>query len=138
VLVSPAARLTLSIAHGAGVAAAVAGPAGARLGIDLEAVDAVGATVERAAFGSPELERLEAVPSEDRAERLARGWCAKEAAGKASGRGLAGDPRTLEIAGAEASGAVTVALDGRAVRVVTGREGDLAFGLCCIEREEAT
>jgi acyl transferase domain-containing protein/phosphopantetheinyl transferase len=135
---SPDAGLTVSIAHGAGVAAAVAGPAGTHLGIDLESVDAVGATVERVAFGAPELELLEALPGRDRAERLARGWCAKEAAGKASGRGLAGDPRTLEITAAEATGAVTLALEGRMARVVTGRDGDLAFAVCCIEREDTS
>jgi phosphopantetheinyl transferase (holo-ACP synthase) len=133
----PASGTAISIAHGAGFAAAVAGPAGMRLGIDVEAVDAVGEAVERAAFGASELERLEALPGSDRAERLARGWCAKEAAGKAAGCGLRGDPRTLEIAAVEASGAVSVDLDDETIRVVTGREGELAFGVCCIEREEA-
>jgi phosphopantetheinyl transferase (holo-ACP synthase) len=63
------------------------------------------------AFTPGERTLIDQVPEPSRAEWIARFWCAKEAAAKASGLGLAGGPGSAEVVGFDAeSGAVDVRL----------------------------
>ena len=64
---------------------------------------------------------LGGVPADDLDEWLLRCWCAKEAAGKAAGSGLAAAPTVAAIDGEE----VAVDVDGRRLRVHTHREAEL-------------
>jgi acyl transferase domain-containing protein/phosphopantetheinyl transferase len=65
-----------------------------------------------AAFSASELALIPAGTAAERAMQVLRFWCAKEAAAKACGRGLEGDPRSWLIGDYDAaSGAVTVVKD---------------------------
>jgi phosphopantetheinyl transferase len=76
------------------------------VGVDLESVGEMPAGVAELAFTSAERDLLAALEQADWPLRL---WCAKEAAGKALGRGLRGGPQALVITAADpGSGAVTV------------------------------
>ncbi|HUJ78997.1 MAG TPA: beta-ketoacyl synthase N-terminal-like domain-containing protein [Nitrospiria bacterium] len=88
----------VSISHSAGWAAAIAGLPGIQLGIDIEHVDRrpLDSSWERAAFAESEL-ALVSSPEGDRNEWVLRLWCAKEAAAKALGHGLVGDPHALVV-----------------------------------------
>jgi phosphopantetheinyl transferase len=137
----------VSIAHTQGVAVALAAADPAALvGIDVEPIADRSPDFEGLAFSAGEracLDRLAAADSAggarshaDRAEWVARFWCAKEAVAKATGLGLKGGPRAVTVVAAEvATGQVAVALGlelaalcpdlaGHPVRVVTARRGD--------------
>lgn len=106
----------VSIAHSGDVAVALvsANKAGRGLGIDLEPVDRVSVDIEQVAFTLHEQQLLSSV---DRSEWATRLWCAKEAVGKAIGRGLINGPRELEIQEVDCdSGAVVVKLVGELAR----------------------
>lgn len=101
-------QLSVSLAHTADIGVAIVRPAGAaRIGIDVESVDAVCAAadaVEAIASSEDELELLRRLSPREPAERSAlsplwmtRFWTAKEAVGKAVGTGLAGRPRAFEV-----------------------------------------
>jgi malonyl CoA-acyl carrier protein transacylase/phosphopantetheinyl transferase len=131
----------VSIAHAAGhiVALAAASP---HVGIDIESIVSREAGFEDIAFDESERGLLDEFA--DRDEWIARFWCAKEAVGKALGRGLLGGPRGLIVRAADAaSGLIEVELGNslaeefpalREVRVnaMTWREDDLvvATTLC--------
>ncbi len=85
--------LRVSIAHKPGVACAIVAE-GVDPGIDIERVEARSESMVALAFARDELALL---PEGDRDEWLTRFWCAKEAAGKARGSGLAGNPRGLAV-----------------------------------------
>ena len=90
---------------------------GRDVGIDLERIEARAPGFEAVAFGAAELALL---PADGRDEWTARFWAAKEAAAKAAGTGLEGDPRRFAVA----------ERDGERLRVgerwmETRREGDL-------------
>jgi phosphopantetheinyl transferase len=138
--------VAVTIAHTAEVAVALAGFEDG-LGVDIEAIDAMSAEVGRAAFSPTELSVLDQLPGGERDERLTRGWCAKEALGKAVGLGLSGGPRAARIAGAQSDGTLLVALapnspeptpngNDRPLPVGTGRDGGYVFGICRIEGRE--
>ncbi len=131
----------VSIAHTAGHIAAIAA-VGPRVGIDVELVAPREAGFEQIAFDDAERRLL--ADFADRDEWIARFWCAKEAVGKALGRGMLGGPHGLAVHGANAeTGAVEVTLGaslaeefpelrGVPVSVTTRRENDLvvATTLC--------
>ena len=87
------ADVRVSLAHSDGVAVALAA-FHREPGIDVERVEERGAAFVAAAFSDSDLTHL---PDGARDEWLTRLWAAKEAAGKARGTGLAGDPRRLHI-----------------------------------------
>ncbi len=112
----PFARdIRVSIAHKPGIAVALA-MEGVDPGIDIEAIKPRGDGFASLAFGQDELALL---PGGDRDEWIARCWAAKEAAGKARGTGLAGNPKGVRITAIDAD---RILVDGRAV--ATRRLGD--------------
>ena len=83
--------LRVSLAHCEGFACALVGD-GTDVGIDVEAIAPRGEGFAAVAFTHDELALL---PHDARDEWMTRLWAAKEAAGKAQGTGLAGDPKSL-------------------------------------------
>jgi phosphopantetheinyl transferase/acyl carrier protein len=133
-------RPSLSIAHshGTAVALAVLDP-GARVGIDLESLTRRREDFESIAFSPDERSLLAALAPELRREWALRMWCAKEAVGKALGRGLSAGLLAFHITRAVApSGILEVQLRGGALNqfpqlqgksliVYTVRESNFVF-----------
>ncbi len=133
----------ISIAHADGVAIALAvlDPA-ARVGIDVESIVERPAGFETTAFTTGERALLDRWSGPGRAEWVARFWCAKEAAAKASGLGLAGGPAGAEVVEVhEETGVIHVrlapeletarhdAVRENPLRVVSGRRRPSCLGL---------
>jgi len=130
----------ISIAHSqeTAVALAVLDPA-AWVGIDLESLARRREDFEGIAFSPDERSLVAALPPDLRREWALRMWCAKEAVGKALGRGLSAGLRAFHITGADAcSGNVEVELrdgalqqfpqlQGASLSVHTARESDFVF-----------
>ena len=108
----------ISRSHTLGVAVAVAAPAGVPVGIDLVAIDRVGARHAGAVSVTDEWRTLESYAS----VRPALAWAVKEAAAKATGEPLRCFPHGLKIEAGPA---------GLKVRQVTGegREFKVHWGL---------
>jgi 4'-phosphopantetheinyl transferase len=90
--------LDMSLAHGGGwisVAASVTG----RVGVDVETVRDVPPSLARRCLSADERVWTEGAQESLRAERFFRLWTAKEAYVKATGEGLAVDPRDVRIDG---------------------------------------
>ncbi len=88
----------ISIAHADGVALALAASEpSARVGIDVETIADRPPGFEESAFTPAERALLSRWTGASRAEWVARFWCAKEAAAKASGVGLAAGPTSAEV-----------------------------------------
>jgi acyl transferase domain-containing protein/phosphopantetheinyl transferase len=88
----------ISIAHADGVAVALAvRDPSALVGIDVEPVTNRPTGFEESAFTAAEQTVLGRWSGANRAEWVARFWCAKEAAGKAAGVGLAAGPSSAEV-----------------------------------------
>jgi phosphopantetheinyl transferase len=85
----------VSIAHKGAYAVAAAGRG--LLGVDLEHVASRDAGFESVAFDDHERKLLQKLESTKRDEWVTRAWCAKEAAGKAAGVGLADGPATMVV-----------------------------------------
>jgi len=130
----------LSIAHSDGTAIALAVPdPEARVGIDLESLTHRREDFEAIAFSPDERSLLAALPVDLRQEWALRMWCAKEAVGKALGRGLSAGLRAFHITRAvPASGMIEVELrdgalrecpqlQGKSLNVYTARESDFVF-----------
>ena len=132
----------ISIAHVDGVAVALAASdPEAKVGIDVEPIVERAASFESVAFTPGERAWLGDASGDDRAERSARLWCAKEAAAKATGLGFVDGPSGAEVVGFGESGVLDVALRGGLadsfpgpIRVVTGRRGDFAWAWTLGER----
>jgi phosphopantetheinyl transferase (holo-ACP synthase) len=133
----------ISIAHKGSTAVAVAGPV--PLGIDLETVTEHEEGFERLAFTDGERALIAAMNgSTARAEWITRAWCAKEAAGKAAGNGLAAGPKTYEVRSLDAmSGEIIVGPGGvagersdaaREFAVKSFRDGDFVIAVALSER----
>ncbi|HEU4402784.1 MAG TPA: 4'-phosphopantetheinyl transferase superfamily protein, partial [Candidatus Polarisedimenticolia bacterium] len=129
----------LSLSHSNGLAVAIAGQGRARggVGIDVERLRRTAPGFEDLAFTAGERDLLHALAQGDRDEWTLRLWCAKEAAAKALGSGLRGDPRRFEARAIDA-GRGTVHLDvagvtagdlpglaGSTLTAWTGRDGDV-------------
>ncbi len=130
---------SISIAHVDGVAVALASvdPA-ARVGIDVEPIVERSSGFEATAFTPGERGLLAARPAAERAEWVARFWCAKEAAAKSTGLGFVDGPSGSEVVRVGPDGRCGVRLGGQPaggrpdpaealVRVVTARRGDHAW-----------
>jgi acyl transferase domain-containing protein/phosphopantetheinyl transferase len=108
----------VSLAHKeqAAVAAAAAPDRFAGIGIDLEPLTALDAGVKADGFTDEERTRIEAAArqsGEPADHWYLAAWCAKEAVGKALGRGVVGGPRSVEVTGLEpATGRLSLALRG--------------------------
>jgi acyl transferase domain-containing protein/phosphopantetheinyl transferase/acyl carrier protein len=95
----------ISISHKDDLAVAAAGSR--VIGIDLETVQSREAGFDSLAFDEEE-RRLLGGFNGDRDEWITRAWCAKEAAGKASGAGLADGPKAMAVRRIEACGQMLV------------------------------
>ena len=115
----------ISIAHADGVAIALAAlDATARVGIDIEPIIERPASFLATAFTAREQALLDRWSGSTRAEWVTRFWCAKTAAAKASGLGLAGGPASATVVDAhEGTGVIHVRL---APDLLTARSA----GLC--------
>lgn len=130
--------VSIAHSHGAAVALATLHP-GHLVGIDLESLSHRREDFEAIAFSPDERGLLAAMPRDSRQEWALRMWCAKEALGKALGRGLSAGLLAFHISSAEAStGMVHLelragALDrfprlrGQSFTVYTARESDFVF-----------
>ena len=129
----------VSIAHVDGVAVALAclDPS-SRPGIDVEPIVERSATFEATAFLPGELALLGDRLGDERAEWIARLWCAKEAVAKATGLGFVEGPSGAEVVldgfdeslGVRLRGGLAKScpeLADRVIRVVTVRRGDFAW-----------
>jgi len=135
----------ISLAHVEGTAVAAAAPAGP-LGIDVERLRPLPATVVDTAFAPEELTVLQAGPPDRADEWLLRAWCAKEAVAKALGTGFVRSPREVAIAAVDlATGTVEVRLTGpladdrpglaaTRLRAQTTRDGDLIVATTICEQ----
>lgn len=144
----PAAMPFISIAHSDGRAVALAGwcAEGERPGIDIERIRPRDEAFQEIAFSRDERVLLDAFPGPARDEWVARLWCAKEAAAKALGKGLAEGPRSLRVCSLDrATGRVEVMLGeglarahpelaGAPLAVYTAREDDWAVASTICER----
>jgi len=88
-----AGDIRISIAHKPGIAVAMARD-GEDVGIDVEKIEPRNDSFAAFAFSDDELKLL---PAGNRDQWLTRFWSAKEAAGKARGTGLAGNPKGLVV-----------------------------------------
>jgi phosphopantetheinyl transferase len=124
----------VSISHDGAAALGVAVDPGVAVGIDHASVSEPHAYADlEIGFTPAELALLRAAPPADREALMLRFWCAKEAAAKAEGRGLDGDPRRWPVAACDiASGGLTIVHEGRAYAVETSRVGDEIVALCRI------
>jgi 4'-phosphopantetheinyl transferase len=95
-LVSPSSPLTFNLSHSGGYCALAVGAFPA-IGVDIEALrDTVG-DIAKNVFSAREATRYAAVAPADRMRVFFRGWVAKEAYLKATGAGLAGGLKSLEL-----------------------------------------
>ena len=102
--------LRVSIAHtmGGNLGTAIALASREPVGVDIEPIAPRTEAFVALTLSSEDLAHLPAsLDADARAEWLTRFWCAKEAAGKASGKGLEGNPRALTI----------TAIDGERIQV---------------------
>lgn len=129
----------VSVAHKGRLAIAAA--AEGRVGIDLELIASREEGFAEAAF-TPEEREVLAFEGAESDEWLTRAWAAKEAAGKAWGMGLSGDPKSLRVVSVDrASGTLKIACalknqnDQRLV-VWTTRDGGFVVALALAEQRE--
>ena len=120
----------VSLTHAAGRAAALAllveRGAAAGVGLDVEPVRPLPGRFAAAALTPEERAHLATVPEEAHEEWVLRCWCAKEAAGKAMGAGLAhGTGIPAIVAVTPADGTIRVRVAGRELTAGTCRDADL-------------
>lgn len=95
-LVTPPSPLIFNLSHSGGYCALAVGAVPA-IGVDIEALrDTVG-DVAKNVFTAREAERYATVAPADRMRTFFRGWVAKEAFLKATGEGLGGGLKSLEL-----------------------------------------
>lgn len=135
--------LRLSLSHSDGVAIAAVGEPMRGVGVDIERIGRRRRHFEESAFTPGERNLIEGGSAHE--ERALRLWCAKEAVGKALGRGMMGNPLNLEARSTE-SNFETVSLEvsgslarefpdlvGFPLTAFTGREGDLIVATALYE-----
>lgn len=132
----------VSISHKGTVAVAAA--ADQELGIDIEVVEGRDAGFEAVAFSEGERRILGKLNGLERAEWVTRAWCAKEAAGKALGRGLNGNPRSMMVQSVDPDkGEIVVASEvagqsggGTEFVIKSVRDGDFIIALAIRKRDD--
>ena len=128
--------VSIAHSHGSAVALAALDPA-ARVGIDLESLANRHEDFQAIAFSPDERHLLSALPPPLRQEWALRMWCAKEAVGKAVGRGLSAGLLAFHITRID-TGIIDVVLRdgaleqcpqlrGRPLNVYTARESNFVF-----------
>jgi acyl transferase domain-containing protein/phosphopantetheinyl transferase len=122
----------VSLAHSHGEAAALAAVRASGVGIDIEQVRPLPAGFTEASLSADERALIEQLPGD---EWLLRCWCAKEAAGKAVGAGMAATPAVVALD--PGSQRVTVEAAGRRLDVQTHRDGELVLATTLLEDERA-
>lgn len=135
-----AAPAAISIAHSHGTAIAMATlSADAQVGIDVESLARRREDFEAIAFSAQERSLLASLPTDLRREWALRMWCAKEALGKALGRGLSAGLLAFQILRIDTvcgeieielrDGALSIfpQLQGKSLNVYTTRESDFVF-----------
>jgi phosphopantetheine--protein transferase-like protein len=124
----------VSISHSGGRAIAVTGrsPESSGIGVDMEQIGRITAEFERLIFTGREQEVLASLGGHPRAEWTTRLWCAKEAVGKALGRGLPAGPASLQIREADLqTGKVRVAVSEELRDILPdGHEGEFTAYTC--------
>lgn len=136
----PALSIAHSFAHGRGTAVALAAlDPGVLVGIDLESLDHRRQNYEAIAFSPDERSLLAGLPGDLHEEWALRMWCAKEAVGKALGRGLSAGLLAFHITRADpATGTLDLELRdgalqhfprlrGKPLTVYTSRESNFVF-----------
>jgi acyl transferase domain-containing protein/phosphopantetheinyl transferase len=124
--VEPIVSLAHSQAEATALAALIPPGAGTVIGIDVERLRPAPAGLSAAALTPEERRLLDQVPPELADEWLLRCWCAKEAAGKAVGVGVAPGADGPVIASVDPDREhVVVQVRGRRLSAHTGRDGDL-------------
>jgi phosphopantetheine--protein transferase-like protein len=88
----------VSISHGRNYFVGAIAEPGMRIGIDLQRLDAVNSNDWLdLAFTPKELELLAQLPQQNEKAIIIGAWCAKEAAAKAAGTGLNGNPKQWQV-----------------------------------------
>jgi phosphopantetheinyl transferase/acyl carrier protein len=133
-----APRISIAHSNGTAVALATLDP-GLLVGIDLECLNRRREDYETIAFAPEERGWLAGLPWDLREEWALRMWCAKEAMGKALGRGLSAGLLAFHITGADvATGRIALelregthpqfpSLRGKSLNVYTARESNFVF-----------
>lgn len=130
--IAPAALPSVSIAHSRGYAVAVATDPGLDVGVDYRRIE--GATPDDAGADAHWLEKL---PAGERGLVAAALGCAREAAAKASGLGLAGSAQDWEIVASQVDpragfGSARTRRQGREFDVALRFEGGDAISALCV------
>lgn len=142
---SVSALPVVSISHGEGLTIAMAGRSSVHssVGADVEVIGRINSEVEALVLSNSERQLLASLDNVSRAEWATRLWCAKEAVGKALGKGLLG-ASSLQVEDIDiGAGSVRVSLPQDAtsdvcqsgkscVTAYTGTEGSHAFGTALI------
>ena len=92
----PSSDLAFNISHSSGFCALALGRF-TRIGVDIEALRPTVGDIASSVFTSRELDHYETVSPTDQMRVFFRGWVAKEAYLKATGEGLAGGLKSLEL-----------------------------------------
>jgi phosphopantetheinyl transferase len=127
----------VSLSHAKGVAVAVVGDGSAAdgVGIDIEPVGRLDATVSSLAFTPDEQALLSALNVADRDGWPLRLWCAKEAVSKALGQGLVGGPHGVVVESFDAdTGSVHVHLAGQMAGQFPAENGDSIAAYTVLDR----
>jgi acyl transferase domain-containing protein/phosphopantetheinyl transferase len=122
----------VSISHSKGTIVAAVSEPGTRIGIDFARMEDVRSTdLLRKAFLTEELALLDRKANGNASAAVLHFWCAKEAASKAHGQGLGGEPRNWVVDQYEPEdGQVTVNRDGRSYRVRVWQMKDEVLAVC--------
>jgi phosphopantetheine--protein transferase-like protein len=138
----------LSISHSGQLAIAIAGRCteNQHLGVDVQQIEARSPDFEEVAFTPHERRLLDSLGNTARQEWLTKFWCAKEAVGKALGRGLMHGPHSVIVQAVEAAGEIVQVtlgdrlaeefpqLAGRLLAVYTMRHRDFMIASTLCER----
>jgi 4'-phosphopantetheinyl transferase len=95
-LVTPSLDLAFNLSHSGGFCALALGNF-TRIGVDIEALRPTVGDLAKSVFTLREAALYEAIPQTDRMRAFFRAWVAKEAYLKATGDGLAGGLKSLEL-----------------------------------------
>lgn len=143
-----APRVSFSHSHGTAVAVAAEKETYERIGIDVETMRELSDDLVSAAFGADEQTLFSRLgPGPAREWRL-RCWCAKEALGKALGRGLSGGPLGVVVQAFDTvTGSVSLQVTGKLAREMrfapgtvfsaeTVRDNDLVVACVGVRRSQ--